>query len=170
MNRWKSQEISEWWRRNRLFFFKSRSFFVYRSCGHWLVIYYKAMHTLDLAACGNNMIISRLSMIVRVNVVLNRTDVDSHWRFDNLCGSHLQNRRPLSRDYTNPDDHSQPTREMTHGFKHNLPDNLLFNSSFFDLQAISDDWLLFILSFVIWRIMYQLPFLMFERLHMIGGL
>ena len=35
--------------------------------------------------------ISRLSMIVRVNVVLNRTVVvDSDWRFDNLCGSYLQ--------------------------------------------------------------------------------
>ena len=34
---------------------------------------------------------SRLSLIVRVNVVLNRTvAVDSDWRFDNLCGSHLQ--------------------------------------------------------------------------------
>ena len=33
---------------------------------------------------------SRLSLIVRVNVVLNRTVVvDSDWRFDNLCGSHL---------------------------------------------------------------------------------
>ena len=32
----------------------------------------------------------RLSLIVRVNVVLNRTvAVDSDWRFDNLCGSHL---------------------------------------------------------------------------------
>ena len=35
--------------------------------------------------------ISRLSMIVRLNVVLNRTVVvDSVGRFDNLCGSHLQ--------------------------------------------------------------------------------
>ena len=35
--------------------------------------------------------ISRLSMIVRVIVVLNRTVVvDSDWRFDNPCGSHLQ--------------------------------------------------------------------------------
>ena len=35
--------------------------------------------------------ISRLSMIARVNVVLNRTVVvDSDWRFVNLCGSHLQ--------------------------------------------------------------------------------
>ena len=34
---------------------------------------------------------SRLSLIVRVNVVLSRTIVvDSDWRFDNLCGSHLQ--------------------------------------------------------------------------------
>ena len=31
---------------------------------------------------------SRLSLIIRVNVVLNRTVVvDSDWRFDNLCGS-----------------------------------------------------------------------------------
>ena len=34
---------------------------------------------------------SRLSLIVQVNVVLNRTVVvDSDCRFDNLCGSHLQ--------------------------------------------------------------------------------
>ena len=34
---------------------------------------------------------SRLSLIVRVNVVLNRTVVvDSDWRFDNLSGSYLQ--------------------------------------------------------------------------------
>ena len=34
---------------------------------------------------------SRLSLIVRVNIVLNRTVVvDSDRRFDNLCGSHLQ--------------------------------------------------------------------------------
>ena len=33
----------------------------------------------------------RLSFIVRMNVVLNRTVVvDSDWRFQNLCGSHLQ--------------------------------------------------------------------------------
>ena len=34
--------------------------------------------------------VSRLSMIVRINVVLNRTVADSNRRFDNLCGSHLQ--------------------------------------------------------------------------------
>ena len=35
---------------------------------------------------------NRLSLIVRVNVVLSRTTVvvDSDRRFDNLCGSHLQ--------------------------------------------------------------------------------
>ena len=39
---------------------------------------------------------SRLSLIVRVNVVLNRTVVvDSNWRFDNLCGSHLQSQSEL---------------------------------------------------------------------------
>ena len=35
-------------------------------------------------------IISRLNLIDRVNIVLNRTVVDSDRRFDNLCGSHLQ--------------------------------------------------------------------------------
>ena len=39
---------------------------------------------------------SRLSLIVRVNVVLNRTVVvDSDWRFNNLCGSHLQSQSEL---------------------------------------------------------------------------
>ena len=39
---------------------------------------------------------SRLSMIVRVNVVLNRTViVDSDWRFENLCGSHPQSQSEL---------------------------------------------------------------------------
>ena len=33
--------------------------------------------------------ISRLRMIVRVNVVLNRTVVDSDRRFDNLCGGEV---------------------------------------------------------------------------------
>ena len=40
--------------------------------------------------------LSRLSLIVRVNVVLNRTIVvDSDWRFDNLCSSHLQSQSEL---------------------------------------------------------------------------
>ena len=34
-------------------------------------------------------------MIVRVNVVLNRTVVDTDRRFDNLCGSHLQSKSEL---------------------------------------------------------------------------
>ena len=38
---------------------------------------------------------SRLSMIVRVNIVLNRTVDDSDWHFDNLCGSHLQSQSEL---------------------------------------------------------------------------
>ena len=29
-------------------------------------------------------------MMVRINVVLNRTVADGNRRFDNLCGSHLQ--------------------------------------------------------------------------------
>ena len=46
------------------------------------------------------MILSKncLSLIVRVNVVLNRTVVvDGDWRFDNLCGSHLQSQSELYR-------------------------------------------------------------------------
>ena len=39
--------------------------------------------------------ISRLRMIVRVNVVLNRTVVGSDWSFDNLCSSHLQSQSEL---------------------------------------------------------------------------
>ena len=39
---------------------------------------------------------SRLSLIVRVNVLLNRTvAVDSDWHFDDLCGSHLQSQSEL---------------------------------------------------------------------------
>ena len=39
---------------------------------------------------------SRLSMIDRMNVVLNRTVVvDSYRRFDNLCGSHRQSQSEL---------------------------------------------------------------------------
>ena len=34
-------------------------------------------------------------MIVLVNLVLNRTVVDSDWRFDSLCGSHLQSQSEL---------------------------------------------------------------------------
>ena len=60
--------------------------------------------------------------------VLNRTVVvDSDWRFNNLCGSHLLiqselyhfvtiNNSPIQ-DYVHPDDQTQPTFEMTPGFK-----------------------------------------------------
>ena len=50
-------------------------------------------------------------MIVRVSVVLNWTDVDSDWRFDNLCGSHLQGHFDLE------DGYRTCTSEMTPGFK-----------------------------------------------------
>ena len=85
-------------------------------------------------------LLSRLSLIVPINVLLNRTVVvDSDLRFDNLCGSHLKSQRvtltlkmttaqavetsvtvnknsPIQ-DYIHPDDHTQPTTEMTPGFK-----------------------------------------------------
>ena len=39
---------------------------------------------------------NRLSLTVQVNVVLNRNvAVDSDWRFDNQCGSHLQSQSEL---------------------------------------------------------------------------
>ena len=48
-----------------------------------------------------------LSLMVWVNVVLNRTVVvDSDGHFDNLCGSHLQ-----SQDYVHLDDQTQPIFE-----------------------------------------------------------
>ena len=51
--------------------------------------YAVALHLLS--RYNRNVYTSRLSLIVRVNVVLNRTViVDSDWRFDNLCGSHPQ--------------------------------------------------------------------------------
>ena len=39
--------------------------------------------------------VSRLSMIVQMNVVLNTTVVDSDWRLDNLWGSHLPSQSEL---------------------------------------------------------------------------
>ena len=54
-------------------------------------------------------------MIVRVNVVLNRTVV-----VDSDCKQHCQvtvnNNRPIQ-DYVHPDDQTQPPFEMTPGFK-----------------------------------------------------
>ena len=48
-------------------------------------------HTTPQALTALKTIKSRLSLIVQVNVVLNRTVVvDSDRRFDNLCGGHLQ--------------------------------------------------------------------------------
>ena len=74
-------------------------------------------------------------MIVRVNVVLNRTVVvDSDWHFDNLirltltlkmttATAHVvvtsvtvNNNSPIQ-DYVQPDDQTQPTYEKTPGFK-----------------------------------------------------
>ena len=74
-------------------------------------------------------------MIVRVNVVLNRTVVvDSDWHFDNLirltltlkmttATAHVvvtsvtvNNNSPIQ-DYVQPDDQTQPTYEKAPGFK-----------------------------------------------------
>ena len=81
----------------------------------------------------SGILISRLSMIVRVNVVLNRTVVDSDWGLDNLCSSQFQsflkittaqvvetsvtvNNSP-THDCIYPDDLAEPTYEMISGFK-----------------------------------------------------
>ena len=68
-------------------------------------IKYFELFTFDFSDCSSlknktwqNKTVSKkgLSLIVRVNVVLNRTVfVDSDWRFDNLCGSHLQSQSEL---------------------------------------------------------------------------
>ena len=51
-------------------------------------------HSLNTVIAAH--IKSRLSLIVRVNVVLNRiVFVDSDWRFDNLCGSNLHSQSEL---------------------------------------------------------------------------
>ena len=42
---------------------------------------------------GLNPGVSKWNMIVWVSVLLNRTIVNSDWRFDHLCGSHLQSQR-----------------------------------------------------------------------------
>ena len=72
---------------------------------------------------------SRLSMIVLVNVVLNRTVVvDSDWCFNNLCGSQPSSESKwvvslstttvqFKIDDVDPDNHNRPPCEMTAGFK-----------------------------------------------------
>ena len=51
---------------------------------------------LPLSWTNNEYFKSRLSLIVRVNLILNRiVVVDSDWHFDNLCGSHLQSQSEL---------------------------------------------------------------------------
>ena len=56
---------------------------------------------------------SRLSLIVRVNVVLNRTvAVVTDWRFDNLCGSHLQSQSQSLFD--SEDDYCTGCRNVSH--------------------------------------------------------
>ena len=81
---------------------------------------------------------SRLSLIVRVNVVLTRTvAVDSDWRFDNLCGCHLQ------KEYVHPDDQTQPTFEMTPGFK---PFTVLLCSGYANALFTGKRFILWIVS------------------------
>ena len=70
----------------------------------------------------NRPLISKLSMIIWVNTVLNRTVVDSNCCFNNVCRSHLQshaqvvemsvtvNNSPI-KDYIHPDNHTQLTNE-----------------------------------------------------------
>ena len=57
---------------------------------------------------------SRLSLIVRVNVVLNRTVVvDSDRRLDNMCGSHLQSQREDCNPFDSEDDYSTGCRDLS---------------------------------------------------------
>ena len=96
---------------------------------HWILFQnLRRMFWLIKRSKTNNQF-TRLSLIVRVNVVLNRTVVVdwSDWRYDNLCGSHLQmtlkmstaqvvetsvtvnNNSPIQ-DYVHPDDQTQPNK------------------------------------------------------------
>ena len=68
--------------------------FSVKSCTRYILCYY--IHRQCERFEPRSHFKSRLSLIVRVNVVLNRTvAVDSYWRFDNLCGSHLQRQSEL---------------------------------------------------------------------------
>ena len=61
-----------------------------------LPVYFKELHNEQEWYWPTIYRVKRLSLIVRVNVVLNRTVVvDSDWHFDNLCGSHLQSQSEL---------------------------------------------------------------------------
>ena len=80
-----------------------------------------------------NHFISRLSKIVRVNAVMNRTVVDSDWRFYNLSGSHLQKTLKLTTaqiDETSVTVNNSPIQDHVH------PDDLLniLMSSYFLLS------------------------------------
>ena len=69
-------------------------------------------HFLNLAI---QMFTSRLRMIVRVNLVLNRTVVDSDWHFDNLCSNHLQSQIFTSIRWDSTwRDEQQPSRTKKH--------------------------------------------------------
>ena len=83
------------------------------------------------------MCISRLSFIFWVKVVLNRTVVvDSDWRFDNLCGSHLQSQKNLSpiQDYVHPDDQTQPTYENNDSWVQTFHNTMYINEKQFELS------------------------------------
>ena len=78
---------------------------------------------------NNNINKSRLSLILRVNVVLNRTVVvDSAWRFDNLCGSHLQSERWLPHRLSKRQALSTTTVLFRTTFTRTIKLNVLFDS------------------------------------------
>ena len=69
-----------------------RSTPTFKDLAHWASFLKRAFGQLE----NGLSIKSRLNLIVRVNVVLNKTVVvDSDWCFDNLCGSHLQSQSEL---------------------------------------------------------------------------
>ena len=102
---------------------------------HWILLQNLRRMFWPIERSKTNNQFIRMILIVRVNVVLNRTVVvDSDWRFNNVCGTHFQshlkmttaqvvetsvtvnNNSPIQ-DYVHPDDQAQPTFEMTPGLK-----------------------------------------------------
>ena len=84
---------------NNSFMLLEYSFLRRHSCQQWKIILQIVNENRPFSVNGLNPgVISKVGWVwlSRVNVVLNRTVVvDSDWRFDNLCGSHLQSQSEL---------------------------------------------------------------------------
>ena len=102
---------------------------------YWnLATSYWFTHFLNLAI---QMFTSRLRMNVRVNLVLNRTVVDSDWHFDNLCSNHLQSQifKSIRWDSTWRDE-QQPSRTKKH-LRHQINHDIKSKSKTWNIKLLS---------------------------------